>query len=391
MDYNTLDLENVKYNRPSITNTKKYMSEAKYEVEGNFPEDIEILSPHLLAKMPIQTNNRNCYIVLKFNKTNRDFFKFLTGLEEHCKSTILENAMSWFQKDLPIDIIDDYHNQFVKISGTEDPTIKVQIPYDKETGKIDIPMVTDKGVNVNQTTVFEGSIVRVQMRYMGVKFYKQQFASEWFATKIIVYDNYNNDDEEEEFDFRENDDMLSLYSEQPNNEQDTTNIEVKVSKVEDTPTADQSVDQSTDQSMDKPTDQKRTENATDTYEKLALVNVDDIKVNMVTQEPTQEQEPTKEQEQEPVKEQEQEPAKEQEQEPAKEQEQEPAKEPVKEPAKEQEQEPVKEQEQEPVKEQEQEQEPVQEQEKRLVRRNKKLRRPRRRRVRLADGSYKITG
>lgn len=273
MDFNTVDIENINFNRPSITTNRKYISEAKYEVEGNFPEDIEVLTPHLLAKTPIQTTERKCYLTLRLNKTNRDFFKFLTGLEEHSKAAILENTLSWFGKDLPIDVIDDYHNQFVKIASAEDPSIKVQIPYDKETDEIQIPIVTDKGANVNQTTIFEGTIVKAQLRYVGIKFYKQQFASEWYATKLVVYDNYEPDDGEDDFDFRDNDDMLSLYSEQPPSVAPTdltteTNIEVKVSKVSDDP--------------DEPINEPTSSSEGTTSNELADTKAEDVKVNMVS-------------------------------------------------------------------------------------------------------------
>ena len=284
--------------------------------------------------MPIQTNDRKCYVVLKLNKTNRDFFKFLTGIEEHSKSAILDNTMSWFQKDLPIDVIDDYHNQFVKIASNEDPSIKVHIPYDKDTDKIEIPIVTDKGVNINQSTIFEGTIVRVQMRYVGIKFYKQQFASEWYATKLIVYDNYDQDDNEDDFDFRDNDDMLSLYSEQPN-----TNVEVKLNKVEDqTDTANTDADTATD-------------TATDVFEKLASSNVEDIKVNMVNNTDSQKSKTQEPENQEPEN-------------------------------------------QEPENQENQENQKVKESNKSSEMKNqktqrKKFIRPRRRRVKTSDGSYKI--
>ena len=278
MDFNTIDIEHVQYSRPSIGTNRKYLSEAKYEVEGNFPEEIEILSPHLLAKMPIKTTDRKCYIILRLSKANRDFFTFLTTLEEHSKAAILENTMSWFQKDLPIDVIDDYHNQFVKISSSEDPYIKIQIPHDKDTGEIHIPITTDKGVNVNPTTIYEGTTVKAQMRYVGIKFYKQQFASEWYVTKLIVYDNQEPDDDEDEFDFRDNEDMLSLYSEQPTDHIDRTlptNIEVKISKVSD----------------DDPTDQSpHAGHEGTTSNELADTKAEDIKVNMVSDTPKPEPE-----------------------------------------------------------------------------------------------------
>lgn len=306
MDFNTVNLECITYNRPSITSNRKYISEAKYEVEGNFPEDIEILSPHLLAKSPIMSTDRKCYLTVRFNRTNRDFFKFLTGLEEHSKSAILENTMSWFHKDMPIDVIDDYHNQFVKISSHEDPSIKVQIPFNKDTNEVEIPVTTDKGVAINQNAIFEGTVLRLQMRYMGIKFYKQQFASEWFATKIVVYDDYDQDENEEDFDFRDNEDMMSLYSDQApvsvQAQDDPThdsNIEISVTKVDfDGPSTEpeplaQDETSSTVATATSTASTTRTEAGTEdnldqthddgtTSEQLAVTSALDVKVNMVS-------------------------------------------------------------------------------------------------------------
>ena len=271
MDFNNLEYDKIFYNRPSTNQlNKRYISDAKYQVDGQLPEDIEILTPHLLCKTPIKVNDRKCNLTMKLNKTNKDFFKFLTGLEEHSKSVILDNTMEWFGKHIPIDVIDDYHNQYVKISRDDNPSIKVQVPFDRETGEVTIPIVSDKGVVLKQNTVYEGTIVKAQMRYIGIKFYKQHFTSEWYLTKLVVYDNYELDDTDEDYDFTTNEDMLSIYSEKTNDIPTIINTDIKINKV-----------------LDDNTIIKHKDTVGTTSNNLEDIN--DIKVNMIEDESVQDE------------------------------------------------------------------------------------------------------
>ena len=168
MDFNNIIIKNIKYNKPISINGKQ-IAETSYN-----NKNLIIETPVLLTKSSVYNNKRN-YIYIELNKSNKLFFNLLTEIEENAVQEVYNNCESWFGKQIPIDVLDDYHNQFIKISS-KNPKIKIYLDS-----------------KINTENLKKNILIKMKLKYLGLKFLKQQFTSEWLMTEYKIYDNIDND------------------------------------------------------------------------------------------------------------------------------------------------------------------------------------------------------
>lgn len=198
MDFKSIIVNNINYDKPVYIKNKQI-------AKTNYNNDnLIIKTPIVLTKTNI-INGKKKYINIELNKSNRDFFKFITETEENGVQKVYNNCKEWFGKEISLNILDDYHNQLIKLSSNNNPTIKLFINDDTEI--------------VDNEKIIKNILVKLEIQYIGLKFLKQQYTSEWLIKKIELYKEEN---EDSDIDFDNDFDMFYNKQNEINDEKDNT-------------------------------------------------------------------------------------------------------------------------------------------------------------------------
>ncbi len=182
LDYRQIDLDNLRYNAPRKINGK-YMAKVKYYDEKNdFMENIIIKLDSLKCRSSIIISENRCYLELELEADDDKLYNFFADLDDVNINMAYKNSKDWFGEEFPLDIIDDYHKQFIRLGGkNKKPSIKIKIPY--EEGKILLE-------NFNENHFQKDKTINCIIEYDGLRFLKQQFTSEWTLTGYEVENQY---------------------------------------------------------------------------------------------------------------------------------------------------------------------------------------------------------
>ena len=208
----TINFDKLIYKFPVESNNGHY-SLIYQEINGE-EKKILINTPFLKVYDNIFTRDRHAYIELELTKENKDFFTFISELEDHNLNVIYKKSSSWFGNQIPLDVLDDFYNPFIKFGREGVAKIRILIPL-----KDDKPTIRN---------IEKGDRISIRMEYKGIKFLRQQFSSVWLVNGI------KKEDSEYEFgdnDLYDNSDILKSFIDIYKNKVDTppkkTTIKIK--------------------------------------------------------------------------------------------------------------------------------------------------------------------
>ena len=93
---------------------------------------ILIQTPKLKTDIGIVNNESRSYIEFNIDESQREFYDFLYRIDELNISITHQNSNSWFEQNLPLDIIDDLYISPIKVNKvTNKPVFKLKVPIYK--------------------------------------------------------------------------------------------------------------------------------------------------------------------------------------------------------------------------------------------------------------------
>ena len=174
MDYTRLHFDNFVY-LPPTKNGNRHIGTVMYLDDGSFT-DIIISTPVLKAVRKVTFNENRYYLELELEKHHQEFYNFLTDLDDKNIKMVYDNSKTWFGKNIPLGVIDDFYKPFVR--ARRKPLIKVRIPHQNGIYSSEFPI---KDVKC-------GTLLRLKLKYNGMKFLKQQFSNIWEVAELQLVD-----------------------------------------------------------------------------------------------------------------------------------------------------------------------------------------------------------
>jgi len=174
-DYRNIDINQIELKKPEKIKGS-YYSFAQYK--GN---DIYIKTPMLTNITNIVKLDTRCYIELDLdisNEETNEFYEFLSNFDDNNILKIHKESNSWFNKEFPLDIVEEFYTSPLKHKNN--PKLKLKVPVTKN--KIDCS-IYDKN-NVSITNLNENNKVICLLKFCGLKFLSQQVISEWIPIQI---------------------------------------------------------------------------------------------------------------------------------------------------------------------------------------------------------------
>lgn len=178
MNYENINIDEIYINKP-INRNGIYKGKAFYN-----SEEVVISSPILRILSNIQISRDRCYIEVELRERDYKFQRFLNDIGEHTLMYCFKNSSEFFDgQDIPFDILDDYHKEFVSYSKGK-YKIKIILPYDKTTHSIGTTFIDQNGNNIAPSDFVEGRYMKANLVFRGVKFYKRLWTEEWEGRQL---------------------------------------------------------------------------------------------------------------------------------------------------------------------------------------------------------------
>ena len=237
-DYRNIDINQIELKKPEKIKGS-YYSFAQYK--GN---EIYIKTPMLTNLTNIVKLDTRCYIELDLdisNEENNEFYEFLSNFDDNNILKIHKESNSWFNKEFPLDIVEEFYTSPLKHKNN--PKLKLKVPVTKN--KIDCS-IYDKN-NVSITNLNENNKVICLLKFCGLKFLSQQVISEWIPIQIktneiatqsnmeyLINDNFKNNIESTEPELTEPESTEPELTEPESTEPESTEPEISFVKISDT-------------------------------------------------------------------------------------------------------------------------------------------------------------
>ena len=149
MNYNKININKINYSEPYFDNGI-YYSKA---ILNNKPIIFE--TPKLKIREDLMETKNRTYLDLELDKYDYEFYNFLCELDEGILIKAFQNSEDWFNKEVPIEVLDDYHRQTIKNSSkNNNPYFRGKIPlYKNNDTTIALDNIMSFGSITNAITI----------------------------------------------------------------------------------------------------------------------------------------------------------------------------------------------------------------------------------------------
>lgn len=176
-DFKNVELTNINFSNPEKFKGS-YMCYAKYS-NG---DHLHIQTPKMRNLDGIHKTDTRAHLDLYFQKEHVDFYNFLGDFDDNNIQIIKTKSNNWFNKDIPNDILEELYNTPLKHKNP--PKFKLKIPLSR--GNVDIEIIDLENKAIDYTDIPNNSEIVVLLKFVGLKFLKEQVLAEWLPVQIKV-------------------------------------------------------------------------------------------------------------------------------------------------------------------------------------------------------------
>jgi hypothetical protein len=160
------------------------------------------------------------YLEFELTKNDRELYNSITDINETSISVIFKNSNKWFNKQMPLHVIDNYHQSNIRMRKRR-PILKLVVKKLLFNHLSNLTEIQNK---------YEGNYFILTIEYKGIIFHKQMFINEFEIIKMeshvdkYVFDDIeliNNKNQEEKQNQYQNNDIFTLYDDEKDTERDT--------------------------------------------------------------------------------------------------------------------------------------------------------------------------
>ena len=180
--------DNVDLNKDSLQFTKPekrqniYYSSISY---NNKPLFIQTNKLKLISDTN-KLNNKEPSLLFEVLSNNFDFYDFFINLDNKLIKDTYNNGKSWFQKEIPLEVIDEMYKRIAKpVQKNKQPTVRFKLPIIQNKIASKIFNQSKEFININNINSNTDCILIIHIR--GIKFMKQQYICDSYITQIKAF------------------------------------------------------------------------------------------------------------------------------------------------------------------------------------------------------------
>ena len=174
--YNKLQFDNIQYDKPENKGTV-YFGTMLYDLNPL------LLQSSRLKIKEIKEVEKQKYIILDTPESDFTFYDKLVKLDDHILDTTYQNSEEWFNKELPMDILENMYKRITRpFKKDEIPSLEFKLPYHKENLQTRIYDQTNESIELDSLT--PGTSVILMLQVKGLKFLKQNYYCDTYLSQI---------------------------------------------------------------------------------------------------------------------------------------------------------------------------------------------------------------
>ena len=203
LKHTDVDLKKINYMKPEKQGTIYYSS---INYDKNQP--LHIQTPKMICKSNGIEASKKTNPTLESETINNDFsfYDFMLNLDDRNVKETFKNNKEWFDKDIPLEVIDDMYKRTNKpIKKDSKPIFSFKLPIIKE--KVQCLIYDQKKICLDVQKIIPNSEIVFVIHVRGLKFLKQHYYCDCYISQIKVFlskdqkysilDTYAIDDDEE--------------------------------------------------------------------------------------------------------------------------------------------------------------------------------------------------
>ena len=182
--YEDIDVKDMVYNSPEKIGSS-YYSSIGY---GENCEPLYIQTPKIKSVYNVENikGKSNPHIEVEIPNGKYDIYDFFLNVDDQNIKTTFKNSKSWFNKELPLEAIDDMYKRTVQpFKKNQNPKLKFRLPVIKN--KIVCNVYNQQRVYVNLEDIKENSDIILILHIRGLKILKQYFYCDCYISQIKVF------------------------------------------------------------------------------------------------------------------------------------------------------------------------------------------------------------
>mgnify|MGYP001450675662 CR=1 FL=1 len=228
IDYKKINIENIIFKDP-ITVSKGCKIVKTYYNHNNEEIPIYIQTPKLRNISELNISDLITFIELELDKKHINFYEFINNIDDKNISQTHLNSENWFNKKLPMDVIDDFYKTNIKMKNfNKSPIMKLKIQLDNEKNT-NCDIFGEDLTPIKISEVKKNMDIICILELQGIKFYNQKFETEWniiqlrtyrnksYSQKCLINESFLSDNEEE----------IDLNDKLNNNDEENLNTTIK--------------------------------------------------------------------------------------------------------------------------------------------------------------------
>ena len=131
LNFRNLDFDKLEYYQPNQTNYGSHIGNISYRLTKNNVMPVYIETPKLITTSGIVKIDNKFYMEFEVNldNDNNPFYDFITKFDEKNVMNCHFNSKTWFNKQIPYNVIEDYYKSPLKLQRSKkNPIFKVRLP-----------------------------------------------------------------------------------------------------------------------------------------------------------------------------------------------------------------------------------------------------------------------
>ena len=175
--HNQFTVSKLNYSKPTNQQNVYYSS-----INYNDNKPCYIQTTKLIIEEIKEEKNQK-YLVAKVDADDFSFYDLLVKLDDHNLSSTYQSSKEWFNKELPMDILEGMYRRITKPFKKDDtPQIVLKIPVSKQKVVSKLYDQSNNIIDIEQLT--KGSTVICILHIKGLKFLKKDYYCDNYISQI---------------------------------------------------------------------------------------------------------------------------------------------------------------------------------------------------------------
>ena len=179
--HNKVDLSKIIYSKP-VNQQNLYYGNINYDNKPCYIQTTKLIVEGF------KEINKQKYLVVKVDPNDFSFYDLLVKLDDHNLSTTYKNSNNWFNKELPMDILENMYRRITKpFKKGDSPSIELKIPMNKQV--VQTKLYDNSNNLIDFEKLIKGSTIICILYLKGLKFLKKDYYCDNCIIQIKLCEN----------------------------------------------------------------------------------------------------------------------------------------------------------------------------------------------------------